>query len=76
MQVGVIGSGNIGGALARAWRTFGALDSVLAELGDLAGKIVVDCTNPMKDTRAEGSGRFAPRSPSPLERWIDGGAPE
>lgn len=85
MNVGVIGSGNIGGALARAWvkaghrvlvggrdpKTlrdvaeqadvialavpFGALDSVLTELGELNGKIVVDCTNPMKDKPAEGS---------------------
>ncbi len=91
MQIAIIGSGNIGGGLARAWRKkghditfgardatdtelaalcheiganaasiadavksaqvvvlampFGALDSVVAAAGDLAGKIVVDCTN-------------------------------
>jgi 8-hydroxy-5-deazaflavin:NADPH oxidoreductase len=91
MKIAIIGSGNIGGGLARAWRRknhvvtfgardpadselaalcheigaqtasigdavrdaevvvlampFGALDSVLAATGDLAGKTVVDCTN-------------------------------
>ncbi|MBA2545103.1 MAG: NAD(P)-binding domain-containing protein [Deltaproteobacteria bacterium] len=91
MQIAIIGSGNIGGGLARAWRRaghgvtfgardpneaelatlcteigakaksiadsvtgaevvvlampFGALDSVLAATGDLAGIIVIDATN-------------------------------
>jgi 8-hydroxy-5-deazaflavin:NADPH oxidoreductase len=91
MKIAIIGSGNIGGGLARAWRkaghdvTFGArnpadaelvalcnetgaraaavgdaargadvvvlampfaaLDSVIDATGDLAGKIVIDCTN-------------------------------
>lgn len=94
MNVTIIGSGNIGGGLARAWQraghaiTFGArepgdgelaalcrdigarattvadsvreaevvvlampfaaLDGVLAATGDLAGKIVIDCTNAVK----------------------------
>jgi hypothetical protein len=94
MNIAIIGSGNIGGGLARAWRrkghsvTFGArdpneaelttlareigaqtatvadcvksaevialampfaaLDSVISATGDLAGKVVIDCTNAVK----------------------------
>jgi len=94
MNIAIVGSGNIGGGLARAWRkaghqvTFGArepgdaeltalareigattatvaesvrsadvlvlampfaaLDSVIAATGDLAGKVVIDCTNAVK----------------------------
>src|SRR4051794_25780956 len=75
MQIAIIGNGNIGGGLGKAWTakghsiTFGerdpasiraavaaaevvvlampwkALDDVLAAAGDLAGKVVIDCTN-------------------------------
>lgn len=34
---------------------FAALDAVLAELGDLAGKTIIDCTNPMSAAVPEGS---------------------
>lgn len=98
MNIAIIGSGNIGGGLARAWRRkqhqvtfgardpndgeltalcteigaraagiaecvrdadvvvlampYGALDAVLAAVGDLAGKTVIDCTNAV--VRGEG----------------------
>ena len=83
MKIAIIGSGNIGGNLAKSWRgkhavTFGvrdsakevdgiaaarvndvaknadvivlaipfkAVDAVVHELGDIAGKLVIDCTN-------------------------------
>jgi predicted dinucleotide-binding enzyme len=80
MKIAIIGSGHIGGGLARPWKQkghdvtfgarepsadgeapiadavrgaqvvvlampYGALDDVLANAGDLTGKVVIDCTN-------------------------------
>jgi predicted dinucleotide-binding enzyme len=75
VKITVIGAGNIGGALAKAWSAkghtvktagrddieetvadaevialavpYGAVESVLARAGDLTGKVVIDCTNPV-----------------------------
>jgi len=61
MKIGIIGAGQVGGALGRGLARAGhqvvygvrdpqdakhrALDDVLREAGDLAGQVVIDCTN-------------------------------
>lgn len=77
MVIGTIGSGNVGGALARFWTAAGhtvrvagreggkealagadvialcvpwsAAETVIASCGDCAGKILIDCTNPITE---------------------------
>jgi predicted dinucleotide-binding enzyme len=77
LKIGIIGAGNVGGALGRVWAdkehkiTFGRRESnaeavagaevvvlcvpwplasgALRTTGDLAGKILIDCNNPLTD---------------------------
>jgi len=76
LKIGILGSGNVGGALARVWTAKGhaiafgkrgasnreaasaaqvvvltvpwpAAQEAIKDCGDLSGKILVDCTNPL-----------------------------
>lgn len=101
MKIGIIGAGNIGGALGRQWQARGhdimygvrgdrtapgragtvaeaaahgdvvvlavpwsAADDVVREAGDLAGKVLVDCTNLGGDDTGSGAEKIA--------RWARG----
>src|SRR5579872_1994438 len=76
LKIGILGSGNVGGALGRAWTAKGhdikygkrgasnaeaasaaqvvvltvpwpAAQEAIRDCGNLAGKILIDCTNPL-----------------------------
>jgi predicted dinucleotide-binding enzyme len=54
MRIAVIGMGNVGGTLGRRWAEavllavpWGAVPDALRAAGDLAGKVLLDCTNPV-----------------------------
>jgi predicted dinucleotide-binding enzyme len=81
MKIAAIGMGEVGGALGKRWAeaghevTFGARDpaSPDKQAGDLAGKVLLDCTNPLTpdfaglvvgttDSAGEQVARLAPRA--------------
>lgn len=59
MNLAIIGAGNVGGALGKSWARAGhrivygvrePTEAALRGAGDLRGKVLIDCTNPLKFT--------------------------